>query len=774
MQAAGTATGTGLSSVPLPPPSAPVGKRKLAKVGLWGSSLVAADEVVVDGLPGMAQESAPRRRSLKEVREQENDACIGGLRSPWKSVEGNPQMKAVGRALRATLEKALERYPVLEEAADGGEFNDASDEQLEAMEFVRQELALTLGTAHPQDRGASQHWHPHLVQAWVSASGDVEVDLPAWLRSGTPMGVGVPIIPRGVFPEVDPAEAAETIDRIYSYLEPSTNYSSYDEARGLVDPELKRLREAGFLKTLGSWEQVREFFGDDVVVSKLAAIVKTREDGSKKTRLVVDYRRSGVNAHVKAGERVVLPRLRDALDDVVWMMGADGGAEEIGFHVADFKDAFHTMPLDEKEWHYQVVMTSPGVFEVFTTVVFGGVSSPLVWGRAGAMLMRSGQSLFEAMELLIQCYVDDPLLVIRGPAARRRHLAAILITWWRALGPSLSWSKMGKGTRVIWIGAALEVLDRYVVKAELPKPFVDALRAELQEMALKDVVKLSLLRRSAGRGSWATGMAPAVRNFLQPFWATIADVARADLQRGGQRMRWRGEPMVHTTRVRSAVVWLLALLSGAAGAAALQRTLDWRVAQAPITLLVTADASPWGLGAILSLVDGTIVAWLASDVTALDCQVLKITYGDCSGQAVVEALALLVALRVWAPQWSGQRVRAHIRSDSVAALGALRKLASPAPSLNAVAREAALDIAASTYGVELTSYAHISGALNDWADALSRLSAPVPRSVPLALDEALRTEVPVRGLAWWRARVESSRQRPHARVRTARYHMNGS
>ena len=409
-----------------------------------------------------------------------------------------------------------------------------------------------------------------------------------------------------------------------------------------------------------------------------------------------------------------------------------------------------------------------------TTVVFGGVSSPLVWGRAGAMLMRSGQSLFEAMELLIQCYVDDPLLVIRGPAARRRHLAAILITWWRALGPSLSWSKMGKGTRVIWIGAALEVLDRYVVKAELPKPFVDEHKAELKELAEKDVVKLSLLRRAAGRGSWATGMAPAVRNFLQPFWATIADVARADLQRGGQRMRWRGEPMVHTTRVRSAVVWLLAFLSGAAGAAALQRTLDWRVALAPITLLVTADASPWGLGAILSLLDGTIVAWLASDVTELDCQVLKITFGDCSGQAVVEALALLVALRVWAPRWTGQRVRAHIRSDSVAALGALRKLASPAPSLNAVAREAALDIAASTYGVELTSYAHISGALNDWADALSRLSAPVPRSVPLALDEALRTEVPRRGAAWWRARVESSREHPRARVRAARLHMKGS
>ena len=33
------------------------------------------------------------------------------------------------------------------------------------------------------------------------------MDVPEWLRSGTPMGVEVPITPRGVFPEVSPEEA---------------------------------------------------------------------------------------------------------------------------------------------------------------------------------------------------------------------------------------------------------------------------------------------------------------------------------------------------------------------------------------------------------------------------------------------------------------------------------------------------------------------------------------------------------------------------------------
>ena len=170
------------------------------------------------------------------------------------------------------------------------------------------------------------------------------------------------------------------------------------------------------------------------------------------------------------------------------------------------------------------------------------------------------------------------------------------------------------------------------------------------------------------------------RNFLQPFWATIGDVARAD-RRPGAAKKWSMHPMVHTKRVRSAVVWLLALLDGTVGDKALERVLDWRVALAEVSLIVTCDASPWGLGAILSDADGNPLEWLACPVSPLDCQILGVTVGDCRGQAVLEALALLVALRTWAPRWCKQRVRAHVRSDSTAALGAVQKLASPTPNV---------------------------------------------------------------------------------------------
>ena len=90
-------------------------------------------------------------------------------------------------------------------------------------------------------------------------------------------------------------------------------------------------------------------------------------------------------------------------------------------------------------------------------------------------------------------------------------------------------------------------------------------------------------------------------------------------------------------------------------------------------------------------------------MTATDEEILNITKGSCTAQAVVEALAILVALRTWHSVWRLQRAVLVIRSDSAAALGALGKLASPAPGVNAVAREIAIDVACSRYGVSFGS-----------------------------------------------------------------------
>ena len=63
-------------------------------------------------------------------------------------------------------------------------------------------------------------------------------------------------------------------------------------------------------------------------MSKLACIIKVRDDGTRKVRNVLDLRRSGYNEMASLPEGVVLPRLRNLLDDArALVRGAAVGEE---------------------------------------------------------------------------------------------------------------------------------------------------------------------------------------------------------------------------------------------------------------------------------------------------------------------------------------------------------------------------------------------------------------------------------------------------------------
>ena len=76
--------------------------------------------------------------------------------------------------------------------------------------------------------------------------------------------------------------------------EPSSNYKFVEEAVELSGAEVDRLIEKGYAVKYESWQDVIEALGE-VLVSKLACIVKTREDGTLKVRNVLDLRWSGYN-----------------------------------------------------------------------------------------------------------------------------------------------------------------------------------------------------------------------------------------------------------------------------------------------------------------------------------------------------------------------------------------------------------------------------------------------------------------------------------------------
>ena len=58
----------------------------------------------------------------------------------------------------------------------------------------------------------------------------------------------------------------------------------------------------------------------NAVASKVALLLKTREDGTTKVRLIINLRRSGRNGGVELPERVVLPRLSDLTNSILDLM----------------------------------------------------------------------------------------------------------------------------------------------------------------------------------------------------------------------------------------------------------------------------------------------------------------------------------------------------------------------------------------------------------------------------------------------------------------------
>lgn len=200
-------------------------------------------------------------------------------------------------------------------------------------------------------------------------------------------------------------------------------------------------------------------------------------------------------------------------------------------------------------------------------------------------------------------------------------------------------------------------------------------------------------------------------------------------------------------RVRHALLWQIALFQY--GGPALIKSFHLGAKWALPCAHFYIDTSPWEYGAFLTW-DSSPIEYLAGGWTEGGLNRFDLKLGDARGQTVWEALAILIELRCWWVYWKDQLVVIRAKSDSKAALGALEKQRSSAPSVNAVARELALDRALSTCE-PLLEFAHVRGVRNEWADALSRLHQPGSNAVvPGPLRVVTRQTVPARVASWWR------------------------
>ena len=148
-----------------------------------------------------------------------------------------------------------------------------------------------------------------------------------------------------------------------------------------------------------------------------------------------------------------------------------------------------------------------------------------------------------------------------------------------------------------------------------------------------------------------------MRPFLDPLWAAIY----ADNNDGAP------PNTVWTKGIIVALVWFQAFFT--TGGSRLERFFRTDAYNRTGSVVeIGTDASPWGMGGWLAI-DGKITKCFACKLSEDDAHIFNDKLdGSCTGQQLWECLAILVAIDIWACEWSQPRVVLKVRGDSAGAL----------------------------------------------------------------------------------------------------------
>eukprot|EP00435_Cladocopium_sp_Y103_P067813 s347_g30.t1 len=279
------------------------------------------------------------------------------------------------------------------------------------------------------------------------------------------------------------------------------------------------------------------------------------------------------------------------------------------------------------------------------------------------------------------------------------------------------------------------------VLVKIPQDKVQKLLDEVDRIFKAPVVGVKQLRSFAGGMAFVAGLVPVLRPFLSPLWAALAkELANDGSSKDRSKSRTSGK-LVHVKRIAHCLCWIRALLRNEYGPLERRFNVDhdtdgWEI---------ITDACPWGIGGVLYQ-HGVPKRWFSSPLTSEILQKFKAQVGDPAFNTAWEALALLVALRLWLTKFP-RAFTMRVKSDNVGALRMLLKLTSQSSALATIAREVALDIAGGNY--QIGELMHVPGVTNVAADALSRLWAPHPADFPF-LGAAVKDPLPTFDNDFWK------------------------
>ena len=134
--------------------------------------------------------------------------------------------------------------------------------------------------------------------------------MPHWLEEGTPAGITRPIEACHIFPEHDPAEPGPH-ELLCTDFESFANYKGVDED-GTAAEEISKHIALGRLKEYASPQAMEQDLGQPPVLNKIGIITRLK-DGVAKKWMFLDTQASAVKEATERGQRVLLPRLLNAV-----------------------------------------------------------------------------------------------------------------------------------------------------------------------------------------------------------------------------------------------------------------------------------------------------------------------------------------------------------------------------------------------------------------------------------------------------------------------------
>ena len=718
----------------------------------------------------------PSDVSTKELREQENQNCLAGMRNAATVVRAWPKLVEVMEPIAEFLGQKIDRVPGFQGLAGCCGSDPVRPPPSETLlSLLRSQVADLLGLT----RGAGQAnheaapWKYEIIEEVGRRAEDPDVHLATWLKDGAPMGLAEPIAPGGLFPEQKEAPDIE-MEELAASTRWDRNHPSFSEDFGRERPPgldlLEEYLEEGFAELYENVEVAEQALGAKLHPAPLGTIGKEKPDGSWKFRVIQDQRRNDVNAAVRLPERQVLPRPLDYAKDLALHSRAASVNEKVKVLVLDFASAFMSIPLHPRERPYNVTVVdkdlcrkrSPiregepqsGTCLVWRVLGFGGKPNPLVYSRVASFAARTAQALIGVPNRRmqkgtgargrLQMYVDDPILSVSGSEQAVDKAIDSVILWWLVLGVPLSWKKgmlVDAKSKHTWIGVDFMLRDGGVSAMTLPDKFAKELAEQLSPFcSLKGHSSRKDAEIVVGRVARVAHVIAEARPFSSALWTALTESDRA--HRAGQREAPPGR--VAHRRFSFGARWVKALLEGSPDAPFLLEREVRAEGPKPASLSswsLATDASPWGGGAVL-LHDGVPMEYTMWNWQDDQVEHLGVVTGVPAHQTFWEFFCVALALTVWAKNFTSESLA--LLCDNTAALQNALDMKGSGAQLE-VAQELAWRRARGRWAYEP---GHLPSQQNVLADALSRLAAPDAKEIPAELKGAILRTAPDPKLFW--------------------------